>query len=212
MPLDPDLFLAFLVSALLISLVPGPDMVFVVANGFRHGPRGGAAAAVGVSGGMLIHTAAAVAGLSALIHSSAPAFDAIRWVGVGYLLWLALSALRGSGNDRIEDRAPSGGQDRSLLRVGRQGAVTNLLNPKVILFFLAFLPQFVDRDQGSVGFQLLALGIAFAAVGLVVDTAVGIASGRLGRRLAASARVSRALDRLAAVVFVGLAVRLVTDR
>jgi threonine/homoserine/homoserine lactone efflux protein len=212
MPLDPDLFLAFLVSALLISLVPGPDMVFVVATGFRHGPRGGAAAAVGVSGGMLIHTAAAVAGLSALIHSSAPVFEAIRWAGVVYLLWLALAALRNTGHGPIDDRAPSTGPDRSLLRVGRQGAVTNLLNPKVVLFFLAFLPQFVDRDQGSVGLQLLTLGIAFAAVGLAVDAAVGIASGRLGRRLAASARVSRTLDRLAAVVFVGLAVRLVTDR
>ena len=212
MPLDPDLFLAFLASALLISLVPGPDMVFVVANGFRHGPTGGAAAAVGVSGGMLIHTAAAVAGLSALIQSSAPAFEAIRWAGVAYLLWLALSALRGDGQRQIQDRVSSAGSERSLLRVGRQGAVTNLLNPKVILFFLAFLPQFVDRDQGSVGLQLLALGIAFAAVGLIVDAAIGIASGRLGRRLAASERVSRALDRLAAVVFVGLAVRLVTDR
>ena len=179
---------------------------------FATAPGGAAAATLGVSGGMLIHTAAAVAGLSALIQSSAPAFEAIRWAGVGYLLWLARSALRGAGHDRLEDRAASGEPDRSLLRVGRQGAVTNLLNPKVIIFFLAFLPQFVDRDQGSVGFQLLALGIAFAAVGLVVDTAVGIASGRLGRRLTASARVSRALDRLAAVVFVGLAVRLVTDR
>jgi threonine/homoserine/homoserine lactone efflux protein len=209
MPVDPDLLAAFLLSALLISIAPGPDMVFVVASGIRLGPRAGAAAAVGVSGGMLIHTAAAVAGLSALIQSSAAAFELIRWVGVAYLLWLAVSALRGSGPALGEGAADG---ERSLLRVGRQGAITNLLNPKVILFFLAFLPQFVDPSRGPVALQLLILGIGFAVVGLLVDASVGVASGRLGRRLASSARVSGLLDRLAALVFVGLAVRLVWDR
>jgi threonine/homoserine/homoserine lactone efflux protein len=209
MPIDPEVLAAFVLSAFVISIVPGPDMVFVVASGLRLGPRGGAAAALGVSGGMLVHTAAAVAGLSALIYSSAGLFEAIRWLGVAYLLWLAASAWRGAGP---RPGQTSGGGERSLIRVGRQGAITNLLNPKVIVFFLAFLPQFVDPAAGAVWSQLLALGLAFAAVGLAVDAAVGIASGRLGRRLAASERVSRWLDRLAALVFVGLAARLVADR
>ena len=209
MPVDPDLFAALLVSALVISLVPGPDMLFVAATGMTRGPRAGVAGALGVSGGVLIHTLAAVVGLSALIHSSATVFEAIRWVGIAYLLWLAFSSLRTDDEDlAAQDAAPRA----SLLAIGARGTLTNLLNPKVILFFLAFLPQFVDPGRGSVALQLLVLGLGFAAVGLMVDATVGLASGRAGRRMASSRRVKRILDRLAAVVFVGLAVRMITER
>jgi threonine/homoserine/homoserine lactone efflux protein len=208
-PLDLGLLLAFVGAAVLISLAPGPDMVFVVANGLRFGPRGGAAAAVGISGGMLIHTAAAVVGLSALIQSSAAAFETIRWAGVAYLLWLALGALRSSGGLAADARSEP---ERSLVRVGRQGTVTNLLNPKVVLFFLAFLPQFVDREAGAIGAQLLILGLTFTIVGLAIDASIGVLAGRLGERLARSKRVARTLDRFAAIVYVALAARLVTDR
>jgi threonine/homoserine/homoserine lactone efflux protein len=97
-------------------------------------------------------------------------------------------------------------------RIVRQAVLTNVLNPKIIVFYVAFLPQFVDRDRGAVGLQLLLLGLTFMVVGLVVDLAVGVSAGRLGRRLAASDRVRRGLDRLSSVVFVGLAARLVADR
>jgi threonine/homoserine/homoserine lactone efflux protein len=211
MPVDPDLFAALLVSALVISLVPGPDMLFVAATGMARGPRAGVAGALGVSGGVLIHTLAAAIGLSALIHSSATVFEAIRWVGIAYLLWLAFASLRATSSEPppgAEAEAESG----SLVAVAARGAITNLLNPKVILFFLAFLPQFVDPARGAVWAQLLVLGLGFAAVGLAVDATIGLATGRARGRLGRSPRVRRAIDRLAALIFVGLAVRLVTDR
>jgi threonine/homoserine/homoserine lactone efflux protein len=209
MPVDPDLFAALLLSALVISLVPGPDMLFVAATGMARGPRAGVAGALGVSGGVLIHTLAAAIGLSALIHSSASVFEAIRWVGIAYLLWLAFSSLRATDTDLAPETEP---ESSSLVTVAARGALTNLLNPKVILFFLAFLPQFVDPARGAVWAQLLVLGLGFAAVGLAVDATIGLASGRARGRLGRSPRVRRAIDRLAALVFVGLAVRLVTDR
>jgi threonine/homoserine/homoserine lactone efflux protein len=159
---------------------------------------------VGMTGGMLVHTAAAVAGLSALVQSSATAFEALRYAGAVYLVWLAVAALRGGAH--AEPPAVSGA------RIVRQAVLTNVLNPKIIVFYVAFLPQFVDRDRGAVGLQLLLLGLTFMVVGLVVDLAVGVSAGRLGRRLAASDRVRRGLDRLSSVVFVGLAARLVADR
>jgi threonine/homoserine/homoserine lactone efflux protein len=208
MPLDPGQLATFLVTITVICVVPGPDQLFIVAQGMRHGPRAGAAAAVGMTGGMLFHTAAAVVGLSALVQSSATAFEALRYAGAAYLLWMAVAALRGGHGAP----APSAPAAAPAPRIVRQAMVTNILNPKVIVFYVAFLPQFLDRDRGAVGLQLLLLGLTFLLVGLLVDLAVGISAGRLGRRLAASRRAARALDRLSGVVFVGLAARLVADR
>jgi threonine/homoserine/homoserine lactone efflux protein len=157
-----------------------------------------------MTGGVLVHTAAAVAGLSALVQSSATAFEALRYAGAAYLLWLAVAALRGGGH--AEPPVVSGA------RIVHQAVFTNVLNPKIIVFYVAFLPQFVDRDRGAVGLQLLLLGLTFMMVGLVVDLAVGLSAGRLGRRLGASDRARRLLDRVSGVVFVGLAARLVADR
>ncbi len=205
---DTTTFGLFVPAALALLLVPGPAVLYVVTRSMDQGRLVGLVSVLGIGLGTLVHVAFAAVGLSALLASSAAAFSVVKWLGAAYLLWLGLRRLFA----RDDDEEPIVAEPEQLSRVFLQGVLVNVLNPKTALFFLAFLPQFVDRDQGSVGFQLLALGIAFAAVGLVVDTAIGIASGRLGRRLAASERVSRALDRLAAVVFIGLAVRLVTDR
>jgi threonine/homoserine/homoserine lactone efflux protein len=212
MPVDPGLFLAFVAAIVLICVIPGPDMLFVLANGMRHGARGGLAAAVGMTGGMAVHTAAAVVGLSALIASSATAFEAIRLAGAAYLAWLAIAALRGGG-EALGERSPiAGGEAAPTRAIAGRAAVTNLLNPKVIMFFLAFLPQFIDPSRGAVWLQLLVLGATFTAVGLGVDAAIGLLAGRLGERVARSRRVGRALDRLAATVYLGLAARLVATR
>lgn len=210
MPVDLSLYGTFLATILLLCIVPGPDMLFIVANGIRRGPSGGAAAAAGMAGGMVIHTTAAVIGLSALVQSSATAFEVLRLIGVAYLLWLAYSAWRSHGvlDDVHTDVPPR----RSLTRIARQATVTNLLNPKIIVFYLAFLPQFVDRHSGDVALQFAVLGASFVAVGLIIDLAVGITSGRLGRRLARSTRLARVLDRVAGVVFLGLAARLASER
>jgi threonine/homoserine/homoserine lactone efflux protein len=213
MPLDPGLFATFLVTITVLCVIPGPDQLFIVAQGIRRGPRAGAAAAIGMTGGMLFHTAAAVIGLSALVRSSAAAFEVLRYAGAAYLLWLAVAALRrrdgvaaqAGGAADVPDRLPA-------FRIVRQAMITNILNPKIIVFYVAFLPQFLDRDRGAVGLQLLLLGLTFMLVGLVIDLAVGISAGRLGRRVAGSRRAGRVLDRLSGVLFVGLAARLVADR
>ena len=211
MPLDPQLYAAFVAAVVLICVIPGPDLVFVVANGIRHGTRGGVTAAIGIQGGMLVHTFAAVAGLSALVASSATAFEALRLLGAGYLLWLAVSALRHQAAAPGTAATAAGGVG-SLSKVLRQGALTNLLNPKIVVFFLAFVPQFVDWGRGHVSVQIALLGATFMVVGLAIDAAIGVLAARAAGRVARSLSGSRALERVAAVVYVGLAARLVIDR
>ena len=208
--MTPELLAAFAATVFLISVVPGPDVVFVVASGLRDGRRGGVAAALGVTGGMAVHTLAAALGLSALVRSSATAFEAVRLAGAGYLVWLGVHALRSQGRTS----APTAGDSarRSSSQIARQAALTNLLNPKVIVFFLAFLPQFVDRGRGEVAAQILLLGVVFTLVGLTTDLAYGVLAGTVRRAFVSSARLSRRLERLAGVIYLGLAARLVSER
>lgn len=208
--MTPELLAAFAATVFLISVVPGPDVVFVVASGLRDGRRGGVAAALGVTGGMAVHTLAAALGLSALVRSSATAFEAVRLAGAGYLVWLGVHALRSQGRTS----APTAGDSarRSSSQIARQAALTNLLNPKVIVFFLAFLPQFVDRGRGEVAAQILLLGVVFTLVGLTTDLAYGVLAGTVRRAFVSSARLSRRLERLVGVIYLGLAARLVSER
>ena len=208
--MTPELLAAFVAMVFLISVVPGPDVVFVVASGLRDGRRGGVAAALGVTGGMAVHTLAAALGLSALVRSSATAFEAVRLAGAGYLVWLGVHALRSQGRTS----APTAGDSarRSSSQIARQAALTNLLNPKVIVFFLAFLPQFVDRGRGEVAAQILLLGVVFTLVGLTTDLAYGVLAGTVRRAFVSSARLSRRLERLVGVIYLGLAARLMSER
>ncbi|WP_367129555.1 LysE family translocator [Saccharothrix sp. HUAS TT1] len=205
---DPGLYLAFLLAAVALCATPGPDVLFVVAVGGRGGPVTGLLAALGVATGALVHVVAAMLGLSALFASLPTLYHVLRWVGAAYLLYLAVKAFR--------DRTPLGGGGggevgrTSRWRAYGQGAVTNLLNPKVILFNIAFLPQFV-RPEGDVPLQFLVLGLTLVLVGLAVDATVGLLAGRLGAALRRSARVARGLSVFSGAVFAGLAVRLVAS-
>jgi threonine/homoserine/homoserine lactone efflux protein len=203
-PVDPHLLLAFVGVVALICVVPGPDMAFIVANGMRHGSRGGVAAAFGMAGGMVVHTTAAALGLSALIRSSAAAFEIVRIAGALYLLWMGVEAIRAKPATAAAAAAAG--------RVFRRAVLTNVLNPKVIVFYLAFLPQFIDPHRGDVTVQLLALGTVFALIGLAGDLLVALLVGRLRERALGSARVQRTLDRISSVVFLGLAARLAAER
>jgi threonine/homoserine/homoserine lactone efflux protein len=207
--MDAELLASFLVAALIIQLVPGPGMLFILAQGMAGGPRAGVAAALGAAAGMMVHTIAAVAGLAALFAHVPVAYDVLRIGGALYLLWLAVGHLRGTAalGERPAVAAPS--TRRVFVRAG----LNNLANPKVILFYLAFLPQFVDRELGAVPVQLLALGVVFLAIGLVLDLAIGTLAGRLGDVLRRRRGLRRAIDRVAATVLGALGIRiLVTDR
>ncbi|ARQ67579.1 LysE family translocator [Streptomyces marincola] len=204
---DSSLYAAFLVAALALCVTPGPDMMFIVAMGGRGGPAAGVMAALGVAGAMCVHAVAATLGLSALFTALPALYHVLRWAGAAYLLYLAVKAFR--------DRGPLGSGDENTgpgyRRAFWQGAVINLLNPKVILFNVAFLPQFVDPGRGQVPAQLLTLGITIVVIGLCVDGTVGLLSGRLAMLLRRSRRVARGLSIFSGTVFAGLAIRLVAS-
>ena len=198
--IDPLLLLAFLPAALALNLAPGPDMAFCLGQGLRGGARPAWAASAGVSTGSMIHVTLAGLGLGAVLAALPHAFDVIRWGGVAYLFWLAIATLRGGADaPDLPPVRPS--------RAFRQGLFVNLTNPKVILFVLAFLPQFTDPARPVLP-QFLALGAILAAGGLVVNGLVGAFAGGAGRVLVRTPRVRRWLDRVSAAIFLGLALRL----
>jgi threonine/homoserine/homoserine lactone efflux protein len=203
--IEPAALMVFLTAVVAICITPGPDMLYILANSLTRGPRAGFAAACGMAAGMVCHTAAAALGLSALLAAVPLAFEIVRYAGAAYLLWLAVKSVREPplrAHVPVRPPAPLG-------RVFRQGLVTNLLNPKIALFYLAFLPQFVEPAAGSPAGQLFLLGFLFVLIGLVIDSAVGVLSGHLGLRLVRSARALAVLRWLPGAVFAGLAVRLV---
>jgi threonine/homoserine/homoserine lactone efflux protein len=198
--------LAFVPAALALNLTPGADMMFCLGQGIRGGPRAALAADVGISVGAMIHVIIAGIGLGAVVAASPWLFDAIRWIGVGYLLWLAYGALRsGVFPASVKPVVPT--------RAFRQGLVVNLTNPKVILFVLAFIPQFVDPAQGSILGQFVLFGVILSIGGLLVNGAVGVFAAGLRRRLATSSKFGKAISYVSASIFVVIAMRLaVTER
>ncbi|MFF0727793.1 LysE family translocator [Streptomyces sp. NPDC004134] len=209
---DLSLLAAFVVAIFVLSITPGPDMMFIVAMGGRGGSGMGVMAAAGVACGMLVHACAAALGLSALFGALPVLYHVLRWLGAAYLLYLAIRAFRDRSVPGGEDDAAAGADGgRSGPRPRRafwQGMITNLLNPKVIMFNIAFLPQFVDPGRGHLPLQLLLLGIIGVIVGFCVDGSVGLLSGRLSRALRRSRRLARGLNIFSGTVFAGLAVRL----
>jgi threonine/homoserine/homoserine lactone efflux protein len=198
----PDLAL-FIAASALLALAPGPDIVTVLTRGISQGRKAGFAAALGFGAGCLFHTALAALGVAALIRSSPLAFDLVRYAGAAYLLWIGIQAIR--HRDAFTMQAAGGGT--ALATIFRQSVVGNALNPKVTLFFLSFLPQFVNAEAGAVGVQMAVLGVAFMAVTLVVFGAVALFSGWIGERLRASPAIASRLNLLAGLAFIGLGIR-----
>ncbi|WP_428514792.1 LysE family translocator [Roseovarius sp.] len=199
--IDPLTLLAFIPAAVALNLTPGADMMFCLGQGLRGGPRPAVAASAGIVLGGLVHVTLAGLGLGAAVATLPWLFDVIRWAGIAYLLWLAWQALR---------HPPTAGDTPPVKpsRAFRDGMVVNLTNPKVILFVLAFLPQFIDPARGSVLAQFLLLGAVIAAGGFIVNAAVGIFAGGLGRRMARSPGFARGIGYVCATIFTGLALRL----
>lgn len=208
----PDALIAFFGVAVLLALSPGPDNLFVLVQSVQRGWRVGMCVVLGLCLGVLVHTVAVALGLAAVFAASENAFIALKWSGATYLLWLAWGALRAPSQVSAAPQAgsvqPLAWQD-ALRMVGR-GTVMNITNPKVLIFFLAFLPQFADAAHGSVALQIACFGVVFGLATLLVFGAIACFSGAFGAVLQRSVRAQWWLNRLAGVVFLGLALRLAT--
>lgn len=194
----------FMTATLALNLAPGPDMLYVSTRSLTQGRRAGVISALGIAAGSGVHTVAIASGLAALLRALPLAYEIVRFAGAAYLIWLGVQALRGKAGPASAkplDRA-------SEWAVFRQGAITNILNPKVALFFLAFLPQFVDPARGSVALQIVVLGCLFNCSGTIVNVAVAYLAASAGRWLGARGHVERIFRWLTASVFIGLGVRL----
>lgn len=201
--IDPLVLLAYVPAALALNLTPGADMMFCLGQGLRSGPRAAVAASAGISTGAMVHVALAGLGLGAAVAAVPWLFDAIRWVGVAYLSWLAWEAVR-----HADAAPPASAPGIRASRAFRTGFVVNLTNPKVILFVLAFVPQFVDPAAGPILGQFLVFGSVLALGGFVVNAAVGLFAGGAGRRLTGSPAARRWTGRISGGIFALLAVRL----
>lgn len=199
--MDIYLFLAFIPAAIALNLTPGADMLFCLGQGLRSGTKQAFAASAGVSMGSMTHVTIAGLGLGAAMSAFPWIFDVIRWIGVGYLLYLAVTALRSSAQSDESVRLTSA-------QAFRQGFFVNLSNPKVILFVLAFIPQFVDPTQGSVLVQFLTYGAIIAINGFFVNGVVGAFAGGLGQAMAGSDKFQRGIGYVTATIFTALALRL----
>lgn len=201
-----DLWL-FVVAGLLLNLTPGPDMALVIARSARCGARAGSAAALGIGAGCFVHIAAAAVGVSALIMTSATAFTVLKWAGAAYLLYIGFKMLRGASHSAGAESNPRREAEGELRSAFLQGFLTNALNPKVAVFFLAFLPQFIDADAPSKAAAFLALGCLFNVTGTVWNLAVAWFAARVG----ASARFGWLrgwIERTLGVLFIAAGVRL----
>jgi threonine/homoserine/homoserine lactone efflux protein len=194
----------FLLAVLALFLSPGPNMAFVLSHGVAHGPRGGFAAAIGISAADLVHTLFAATGVTALVAAWPPSFDVLRYAGALYLVWLAVQALRTGGALRVGAQA----QPAGFGRIVRMALLNNLVNPKALLFFMVFLPQFVDPSRGSVALQLVQLGVVLSVAALAFNTLLGACSGQVGRWLQRRPGAEKFQRTLLALVMVGLAIRL----
>src|SRR4051794_25310828 len=200
--------LLFLVSGLLLNITPGPDTAYIVGRSAQMGWRGGAAAAVGISAGCLVHVLASAVGLSALLTASATAVAAGKWAGAAYLVYLGITQFLARRQQTANTRIAAGPTVVTLRQVFWQGALTNVLNPKVAMFFLAFLPQFVAADSPHKPLAFLLLGTIFIVNGTLWCLGVAVVAARAARRVRGSSAALLWLNRAIGGLFIYLGVRI----
>jgi threonine/homoserine/homoserine lactone efflux protein len=199
--IDPGTYVVFVGAALALLVVPGPAVLYIVARSIHQGRAAGLASVLGIHVGTLVHILAATVGLSALVVSSATAFTVVKLLGAAYLVYLGIRTLLGrNGAVEAAPQGPARGRRRDFA----EGIVVNVLNPKTALFFLAFLPQFVDPDAGRPALQILVLGLTFMALGLVTDSLWALAAGTAGGWLRGHRGFVRAQRYVAGTVYLGL--------
>jgi threonine/homoserine/homoserine lactone efflux protein len=199
----------FVVSGLLLNITPGPDTLYILGRTASQGWRGGAIAALGIGAGLVVHTCAAAVGLSALLAASATAFTVLKWIGAAYLVYVGLSLLRARPAIHQPLPPPPGVRLRTVFL---QGFLTNVLNPKVALFFLAFLPQFVGAGASNQALAFLFLGFVFTFNGTLWNLLVAWSAARVASRLNAGGRLALWVNRTVGALFVYLGLRLALQR
>lgn len=204
--IPPESALVFFAASALLALAPGPDNIFVLTLSALHGRKAGLLVTLGLCTGLIGHTVAVALGIAALFQASAIAFTALKIAGACYLLYLAWGAFRASASQlEAKPDVPLDGW-----QLYRRGIVMNLTNPKVSIFFLAFLPQFADPARGSLTLQLILLGGIFMAAALLVFSGIAALAGSLGHWLSRSSRAQILMNRIAGTIFVALALKLAT--
>lgn len=203
-----DNFWMFALAGLLLNLTPGNDMLYVMARSSGSGIKAGIISAFGIGTGCLVHVVAAMAGLSALLAQSALAFDIIKYLGAGYLVYLGIRSLVQKKNSM---QVKGVRDELSFGKIFRQGALTNVLNPKVALFFLAFLPQFINPDKGNASLQILFMGSWFDLVGTLVNIIVAVVFGKLGAWLSSSPGFIRWQDRVTGIMLITLGFKIALE-
>lgn len=202
--IDSNVLLVFFTTSVILALSPGPDNLFVLAQSAQNGRTAGLFVTLGLATGLVAHTVAVAFGLAAIVHASAIAFTVLKFIGAVYLLYLAWQALRAAAS--TGEQNPVKALSRGNLY--RRGIVMNLTNPKVSLFFMAFLPQFADPSHGSMTVQFFLLGAVFIMATLLVFSAVSFLAGGFGDKFRNSALAQKAVNRIAAAVFIALAIKL----
>ncbi|MBW9334978.1 MULTISPECIES: LysE family translocator [Herbaspirillum] len=203
----PDLFL-FLLAAMTLTLAPGPDNIYVLTRGIAQGRKAGLVAAAGFCSGLIFHTLLAVLGFAALIKAYPPAYHALQYAGAAYLAYLGIRTLRSASSGIALAAGGQGTAAVPLRRIYWQSVLANMLNPKVTLFFIAFLPQFVQREAGHEALQMLVLALVFIAQAFVIFSAIALFSGAVGAVFRRRASASVHLNRLAGCAFIGLGIRM----
>lgn len=201
-----ETLLTFFPASVLLALAPGPDNIFVLTQSSLYGKRSGLSVMLGLCTGLVVHSCAVALGVAVIFQQSALAFSVLKMAGAGYLLYLAWQAFRASA---ANIQAGGKGEIRLLKLYGR-GIVMNITNPKVSVFFLAFLPQFADPSRGAVWLQMLMLGGLFIFSTILVFGGIALLAGTLGEWLNRSHKAQRIMNRVAGMVFVGLALKLAT--
>lgn len=198
-----DTLLMFTAASTALALAPGPDNIFVLSQSMLHGRRAGFFVTLGLCSGLVVHIAAVALGIAAVLVASTVAFTLLKVLGAAYLLYLAWGAFRAGGSS-----LPSAAAERSGKALYLRGILMNVSNPKVAIFFLAFLPQFVDMDRGSVAVQIVILGLVFMAAAFLVFCGIAWAANSLGKLIMGSVKAQRIINRVVAGIFVLLAGRL----
>jgi threonine/homoserine/homoserine lactone efflux protein len=202
--IDHSVLLAFFTTSVILALSPGPDNLFVMAQSAQNGRTAGWFVTLGLATGLVGHTVAVAFGLAAIVHASAIAFTILKFMGAAYLIYLAWQALRAAALTGQQESV----QPLSRGNLYRRGIVMNLTNPKVSIFFMAFLPQFADPRHGSMMMQFFLLGAVFITATLLVFSAISFFAGGFGDKFRNSPFAQKAVNRIAAAVFIGLAIKL----